>query len=109
VEFTEQQIAFALQQAESGTQVAEVCRKMGMHGRAKETCKLVESAGRCWRADYHDAINRSWVELWDGTAWRQKCKAAQSYTADAFSRMPVCNEAEPRWALPIVIPAEIQQ
>jgi putative transposase len=26
--FTEQQIAFALQQAESGTQVAEVCRKM---------------------------------------------------------------------------------
>jgi putative transposase len=27
--FTEQQIAFALQQAESGTQVAEVCRKMG--------------------------------------------------------------------------------
>jgi hypothetical protein len=28
--FTEQQIAFALQQAESGTQVAEVCRKMGI-------------------------------------------------------------------------------
>ena len=28
--FTEQQIAFAPQQAESGTQVAEVCRKMGI-------------------------------------------------------------------------------
>jgi len=28
--FTEQQIAFALQQAESGTTVAEVCRKMGI-------------------------------------------------------------------------------
>jgi putative transposase len=28
--FAEQQIAFALQRAESGTQVAEVCRKMGI-------------------------------------------------------------------------------
>ena len=28
--FTEQQIAFALRQAESGTTVAEVCRKMGI-------------------------------------------------------------------------------
>ncbi len=28
--FTDQQIAFALQQAESGTRVAEVCRKMGI-------------------------------------------------------------------------------
>jgi putative transposase len=28
--FTEQQIAFALQQAEGGTPVAEVCRKMGI-------------------------------------------------------------------------------
>jgi putative transposase len=28
--FTEQQIAFALQQAESGTAVGEVCRKMGI-------------------------------------------------------------------------------
>jgi putative transposase len=28
--FTEAQIAFALQQAESGTRVAEVCRKMGI-------------------------------------------------------------------------------
>jgi hypothetical protein len=28
--FTEQQIAFALQQAESGTQIAEVCRKVGI-------------------------------------------------------------------------------
>jgi putative transposase len=28
--FTEQQIAFALQQAEGGTAVAEVCRKMGI-------------------------------------------------------------------------------
>jgi len=28
--FTEQQIAFALKQAESGTRVDEVCRKMGI-------------------------------------------------------------------------------
>jgi putative transposase len=28
--FTEQQIAFALEQAEGGTPVAEVCRKMGI-------------------------------------------------------------------------------
>ncbi len=28
--FTEQQIAFALQQAKGGTNVAEVCRKMGI-------------------------------------------------------------------------------
>ena len=28
--FTEQQIAFALQQAEAGTPVEEVCRKMGV-------------------------------------------------------------------------------
>ena len=28
--FTEEQIAFALRQAESGTTVAEVCRKMGI-------------------------------------------------------------------------------
>lgn len=28
--FTEEQIAFALRQAESGTVVAEVCRKMGV-------------------------------------------------------------------------------
>ncbi len=29
--FTDQQIAFALQQAEQGTQVAEVTRKMGIN------------------------------------------------------------------------------
>jgi putative transposase len=28
--FTEEQIAFALKQAETGTRVAEVCRKMGI-------------------------------------------------------------------------------
>jgi len=28
--FTEQQIAFALKQAETGTKVAEVCRKLGI-------------------------------------------------------------------------------
>lgn len=28
--YTEQQIAFALKQAETGTRVAEVCRKMGV-------------------------------------------------------------------------------
>jgi putative transposase len=33
--FTEQQIAFAVQQAEAGTPVAEVCRKMGV---SEPTC-----------------------------------------------------------------------
>ena len=28
--FTDQQIAFALQQAETGTAVAEICRKLGI-------------------------------------------------------------------------------
>ena len=28
--FTEQQIAFALRQAESGTRITEICRKMGV-------------------------------------------------------------------------------
>jgi putative transposase len=28
--FTEQQIAFALRQAETGTRIAEICRKMGI-------------------------------------------------------------------------------
>ena len=32
--FTDQQIAFALQQAEHGTQVAEVTRKMGISEQA---------------------------------------------------------------------------
>lgn len=31
--FTEEQIAFALRQAETGTRVAEVCRKMGISER----------------------------------------------------------------------------
>jgi putative transposase len=30
LKFTEQQIAYALRQAEAGTRVAEVCRKMGI-------------------------------------------------------------------------------
>ncbi len=39
VRFTEEQIAFALRQAETGTKVSEVCRKMGV---AEPTfcCKL---------------------------------------------------------------------
>jgi putative transposase len=32
--FTEEQIAFALRQAEAGTRVAEVCRKMGLSEQA---------------------------------------------------------------------------
>ena len=46
--FTEQQIAFALQQAENGTTVAEVCRKMGIVGR--------EAAGR---VRHHRRLKRS--------------------------------------------------
>jgi putative transposase len=55
--FTEQQIAFALQQAESGTQVAEVGRKMGileatfyrwkqLYGGLKKLRQLEEENGR---------------------------------------------------------------
>jgi putative transposase len=55
--FTEQQIAFALHQAESGTQVADVCRKMGiseatfyrwkqLYGGLKKLRQLEEENGR---------------------------------------------------------------
>ena len=35
--FTEQQIAFALQQAEGGTPVEEICRKFGISDRRRAT------------------------------------------------------------------------
>jgi hypothetical protein len=44
--FTEQQIAFALQQAEQGTQVAEVNRKMRDH-----RADLLPQEEKVWRAD----------------------------------------------------------
>ena len=37
--FTEQQIAFAFQQAETGTPVPEVCRKMGIAEATYYRCK----------------------------------------------------------------------
>ncbi len=37
--FTEDQIAFALRQAETGTKVAEVCRKMGISDAIFHNCK----------------------------------------------------------------------
>jgi putative transposase len=37
--FTEEQIAFALRQAESGTTVGEVCRKMGISEATFYNCK----------------------------------------------------------------------
>ena len=40
--FTEEQVAFALRQAESGTRVAEVCRKMG----------IAEQTFFCWKKKY---------------------------------------------------------
>ena len=40
--YTEEQIAFALKQAELGTAVAEVCRKMGAS----------EAAFSCWKQRY---------------------------------------------------------
>jgi putative transposase len=42
--FTDQQIAFALQQAEAGTSVAEVCRKMGI---SEQTFYLYGRLSRC--------------------------------------------------------------
>ncbi len=45
--FTEQQIAFALRQAESGTKVSEVCRKMGVAERLRSTTGR-RSTGRPW-------------------------------------------------------------
>ena len=37
--FTEEQISFALRQAETGTSVAEVCRKMGISEATFHNCK----------------------------------------------------------------------
>jgi putative transposase len=42
--FTDQQIAFALQQAEAGTPVPEVCRKMGV---SEPTFYLYGRLSRC--------------------------------------------------------------
>ena len=41
--FTEEQIAFALRQADAGTAVGEICRKMGV---AEATCLTLEE-GLC--------------------------------------------------------------
>ena len=44
--FTDQQVAFALRQAETGTRVAEVCRKMGIsEGLCKESFALSVGVG----------------------------------------------------------------
>ena len=45
--FTEEQIAFALKQAETGTPVAEVLRRMGI---SEQTCLTLEEALR-WLGD----------------------------------------------------------
>lgn len=47
--FTEEQIAFALRQAESGISVAEVCRKMG----------ISEKTFYTWRQKYGDLESAS--------------------------------------------------
>ena len=45
--FTEEQISFALRQAETGTRVAEVCRKMGVS--EATFYNLEEEVWRPWR------------------------------------------------------------
>jgi transposase-like protein len=47
--FTEEQIAFALRQAESDTRVAEVCRKMG----------IAEQTFFRWKKKYGGSASRS--------------------------------------------------
>jgi len=49
--YTEEQIAFALRQAESGTTVAEVCRKMG----------ICEATFFNWKKKYGGLACRSYV------------------------------------------------
>ena len=44
--FTDEQIAFALKQAEMGTAVSEICRKMGISGR-----DFLQVEKQIWRAD----------------------------------------------------------
>jgi hypothetical protein len=44
--FTEEQIAFAMKQAETGTPVAEVIRRMGISERKRS----VRAASRYWRS-----------------------------------------------------------
>jgi putative transposase len=41
--FSDQQIAFALQQAETGTSVADVCRKLGITAHLTEQYALATS------------------------------------------------------------------
>ncbi len=46
--FTDQQIAFALQQAEAGTPVAEVCRKMGVSEPESEPSARIRPGSWTW-------------------------------------------------------------
>ena len=45
-QFTEQQIAFALRQAETGTRASEVCRKLGIASRCFTTGRRSRGLGR---------------------------------------------------------------
>ncbi|MBW4698282.1 MAG: transposase [Aphanocapsa lilacina HA4352-LM1] len=45
--FTEQQIAFALQQAANGTDVAEICRKMGISQQTFYRWRSADSKMKC--------------------------------------------------------------
>jgi putative transposase len=76
--FTEEQIAFALKQAETGTPVAEVLRRMGI---SEQTCLTLEEALR--RAGYGRAATSTAVG-----GGKPQAQAA-------------CGRSEPRQAHPV--------
>jgi len=102
--FTERQIAFALQQAEAGTPVLEVCRKMGVaepdrSGRSISYTRRDEknerrkcNAEAC--ADIKENVSRrkAWKEDWEGFLQLRVARSKNdSETCRAYSREWNCN------------------
>lgn len=56
--FTEEQIAYALKQAELGTPVAEVCRKMGISDATFSCCQKMHGPPRLCKASVVAALTR---------------------------------------------------
>jgi putative transposase len=48
--FTEEQIAFALKQTETGTPILEVCHKLGVSEQTFYRCKKQYAGSGCWRS-----------------------------------------------------------
>jgi putative transposase len=94
--YTEEQIAFALKQAETGTPVAEVIRRMGISEQTFYRCKKVYGSlgvGELRRLKQLEDENRqlnSWLptSVWTSTSWRMSCqKSSDGWTTTRARRV----------------------